>query len=81
MKIDLKNKLHIFIILMVSVACFMSVMIVLSPNDYFYSSSMDKSKNEVYWRVSMVYSWNSYNRCNLYLCGDCRTDRIINSKK
>ena len=31
MKIDLKNKLHIFIILTVSVVCFMSVMIVLSP--------------------------------------------------
>ena len=31
MKIDLKNKLHIFIILTVSVICFMSAMIVLSP--------------------------------------------------
>ncbi len=31
MKIDLKNKLHIFIILTISVICFMSAMIVLSP--------------------------------------------------
>jgi PKD repeat protein len=31
MKIDMKNKLHIFIILTVSIVCFMSVMIVLSP--------------------------------------------------
>jgi hypothetical protein len=31
MKIDLKNKLHIFIILTVCVVCFMSLMIVLSP--------------------------------------------------
>jgi PKD repeat protein len=31
MKIDLKNKYHVFIILTVSVICFMSAMVVLSP--------------------------------------------------